>query len=114
MHESASDAVKSKLKETTEYCWKDLGAYGCPWFWVTNDNRRAQASHSSEDEGTTQNQGLRRRLRTNPDRPGEPFFGSDRWHFMWDFLDIPWQDVTILSPLRSRTEIKGKEPRSKL
>ncbi|KAF7715985.1 Uncharacterized protein PECH_004590 [Penicillium ucsense] len=49
----------------------DLGAFGAPWFWVRN-----QAGAE------------------------EPFFGSDRFNFMWQFLDIPFQDLTIIEKAR--------------
>lgn len=43
------------------------GAYGAPWCWVRNG------------EGIE-----------------EPFFGSDRFHYMWEFLAIPHSDFTVL------------------
>ncbi|QSS65710.1 DSBA family oxidoreductase [Histoplasma capsulatum] len=46
----------------------DRGAFGAPWFWVTNAQGKA-----------------------------EPFFGSDRFHYMWQFLGIPFQDVEIIT-----------------
>ncbi|EEH10214.1 conserved hypothetical protein [Histoplasma capsulatum G186AR] len=46
----------------------DRGAFGAPWFWVTNAQGKA-----------------------------EPFFGSDRFHYMWQFLGIPFQDVEIIA-----------------
>ncbi|CEJ53853.1 hypothetical protein PMG11_00192 [Penicillium brasilianum] len=45
----------------------DQGAYGAPWFWVRNKEGKE-----------------------------EPFFGSDRFAFMWQYLGIPFQDVTIM------------------
>ncbi|KAJ6077318.1 uncharacterized protein N7446_000254 [Penicillium canescens] len=50
----------------------DKGAYGAPWFWVRNSEGKE-----------------------------EPFFGSDRFAFMWMYLGLPFQDVAI--------EEKGKE-----
>lgn len=47
------DEVKAELLRNTEHAWKDLGAYGAPWFWV------------SDGEGKE-----------------EAFFGSDRWGYM--------------------------------
>ncbi|KAJ5912037.1 uncharacterized protein N7473_001340 [Penicillium subrubescens] len=43
------------------------GAYGAPWFWVRNKEGKE-----------------------------EPFFGSDRFAFMWQYLGIPFHDVTII------------------
>ncbi|CAK3839291.1 DSBA family oxidoreductase [Lecanosticta acicola] len=45
------------------------GAFGAPWFLVTNK------------EGVE-----------------EPFFGSDRFHFMFQYLGVPFQDIQILPP----------------
>ncbi|KAF2691989.1 glutathione S-transferase kappa 1 [Lentithecium fluviatile CBS 122367] len=45
----------------------DCGAFGCPWFWVSN---------AKGEE--------------------EPFFGSDRFHFMWQYLGLPWKDIELL------------------
>lgn len=96
MQESSSEPIKEQLKVTTERCWKELGAYGCPWFWVINDEK--QASSQAGGGESNKEEGRWAKLPSNPERPGEPFFGSDRWHFMWDYLGIPWQDVKILSP----------------
>ncbi|KAF1814994.1 thioredoxin-like protein [Eremomyces bilateralis CBS 781.70] len=56
---------KQKLNDNTKEAL-DCGAFGCPWSMVTND------------KGVT-----------------EPFFGSDRFHFMWEYLGIPHQNVRI-------------------
>ncbi|KAH0538759.1 hypothetical protein FGG08_004647 [Glutinoglossum americanum] len=45
----------------------DQGAFGAPWFWVRNGEGKE-----------------------------EPFFGSDRWAFMWRFLGVPFRDVEIV------------------
>jgi len=45
--------VKGRLMKNTEHAWKDLGAYGAPWFWVGDGEGREEA-----------------------------FFGSDRWGYM--------------------------------
>jgi glutathione S-transferase kappa 1 len=61
------------MRKATEKEWKgtltsntktalDKGAFGAPWIWVTNA------------------QGV-----------AEPFFGSDRFHFMWEFLGLAWE-----------------------
>lgn len=60
--------VKEALKNATQEAL-DKGAFGNPWFWVTNGKGR-----------------------------GEPFFGSDRFHFIYKFLGLPFQDVTLLPP----------------
>ncbi|KAF3940349.1 hypothetical protein ABW19_dt0201957 [Dactylella cylindrospora] len=60
--------IKQALNDTTKHAFEDLGAFGCPWFWVHNGKGSA-----------------------------EPFFGSDRFHYMWDYLEIPHQDLEIKS-----------------
>jgi glutathione S-transferase kappa 1 len=44
----------------------DRGAFGAPWFWMTND------------------QGV-----------SEPLFGSDRWTYMWRFLGVEFEEMKI-------------------
>jgi 2-hydroxychromene-2-carboxylate isomerase len=58
--------IKETLTRVTEKVARDLGAYGCPWFWVYDGKGNA-----------------------------EPFFGSDRFHYMWDYLDIPHEDLAL-------------------
>jgi len=73
------DEATAIVKAGSEKQWKDQvlknteealsrGAYGAPWFWVRN---------SKGEE--------------------EPFFGSDRFHYMWDYLDVPHHDFQVLS-----------------
>ncbi|KKY19887.1 putative dsba family oxidoreductase [Diplodia seriata] len=65
--EGASTAeYKKKLSDNTQKAL-DQGAFGCPWFWVRNDKGEE-----------------------------EPFFGSDRFHFMWQYLGIPFTDIQIV------------------
>lgn len=56
---------KQKLLDRTQEA-VDKGAYGAPWFWVRN-GKGAE----------------------------EPFFGSDRFHYMWEFLGLPWSDIQL-------------------
>jgi len=69
--------VEAIVKAAGEKEWKDKllantakalesGAFGAPWMWVRNAEGKE-----------------------------EPFFGSDRFHFMWHFLGIPFQDIQI-------------------
>jgi 2-hydroxychromene-2-carboxylate isomerase len=62
-----SPGVKAALMENTTHAFKDLGAFGCPWFWVHDGKGNA-----------------------------EPFFGSDRFHYMWDYLELPHQDLALV------------------
>ncbi|KUJ12832.1 putative glutathione S-transferase kappa 1 [Mollisia scopiformis] len=74
----SEEEVECIMKATGEKEWKDKllantekvleqGAFGAPWFWVRSGEGRE-----------------------------EPFFGSDRFHFMWEFLGIPWRDIAII------------------
>jgi glutathione S-transferase kappa 1 len=45
----------------------DQGAFGAPWMWVRNTAGRE-----------------------------EPFFGSDRFHFVYAFLGVPFHDIEIV------------------
>ena len=66
MQKATDKEWKDKLTANTKEAL-DQGAFGAPWMWVTNG------------------MGV-----------SEPFFGSDRFHFMWEFLGLPWQDLAIL------------------
>ncbi|KAJ6469601.1 putative glutathione S-transferase kappa 1 [Mycena vitilis] len=57
---------KDRLTENTKKVL-DQGAFGAPWMWVRN----AQGKE-------------------------EPFFGSDRFHFIWEYLGLPWKDFELL------------------
>ncbi|CRG87291.1 hypothetical protein PISL3812_04308 [Talaromyces islandicus] len=61
--------VKQALMDNTTHAFKELGAFGCPWFLVYDGKGHA-----------------------------EPFFGSDRFHFMWDYLGLPHQDLKLKQP----------------
>ncbi|KAF7355355.1 Glutathione S-transferase kappa [Mycena sanguinolenta] len=45
----------------------DQGAFGAPWLWVRDATGKE-----------------------------EPFFGSDRFHFVWQYLGLPWKDIELL------------------
>lgn len=57
---------KSQLSANTEKALS-CGAFGAPWFWARNTSGQE-----------------------------EPFFGSDRFHYMWRFLEIPHRDFEVL------------------
>ncbi|KAI0887239.1 thioredoxin-like protein [Annulohypoxylon maeteangense] len=67
---------KNVLRQTTETALK-RGAFGTPWLWVTN----AETKES------------------------EPFFGSDRWHHVYEFLGLPYQAVAVLAPGAEKSKI---------
>ncbi|KAL4767553.1 thioredoxin-like protein [Aspergillus nidulans var. acristatus] len=58
--------TKQALTDVTTKAVKELGAFGCPWFMV------------HDGKGNV-----------------EPFFGSDRFHFMWDYLGLPHGDLEL-------------------
>ncbi|KAF3770163.1 thioredoxin-like protein [Cryphonectria parasitica EP155] len=60
--------VKDMLTRTTQEAL-DKGAFGAPWLWVTNAQGKS-----------------------------EPFFGSDRFNYVYKFLGLPYQDVQLLPP----------------
>jgi len=41
----------------------------------------------------------------NTEGKEEPFFGSDRFHFMWEYLGLPWQDIEILPPKGEKAKL---------
>ncbi|KAF1934033.1 glutathione S-transferase kappa 1 [Didymella exigua CBS 183.55] len=61
-----SAPFKQRLNENTKEAL-DRGAFGAPWFWVRN-------AKGAE----------------------EPFFGSDRFHYMWEYLGLPWKDMELV------------------
>jgi len=71
--------VKQQLTDITKMVVEKHGAFGCPWYCVTNSQGKA-----------------------------EPFFGSDRFHFMWEFLGLPWQDIKILSKEEAAAAAKAR------
>ncbi|KAI1393742.1 thioredoxin-like protein [Hypoxylon trugodes] len=66
---ASSNEYKDVLRASTDEALK-RGAFGSPWLWVTNE-----ATGKSE-----------------------PFFGSDRWSHVYEFLGLPYQDVALLPP----------------
>lgn len=71
---AASDPkYKEALTDVTKRLHEELGAFGAPWFWITNEAGKS-----------------------------EPFFGSDRWAYMWDFLGVPHQNVDILTQQKAK------------
>lgn len=64
-----SPEVKAKLTANTKHVVQDLGAFGAPWFWVDNGNGKP-----------------------------EPFFGQDRWHYMYAFLKVPHSNLKLEVP----------------
>jgi len=74
---------KAKLTANTQEVL-DQGAFGAPWMMVTNSEGKR-----------------------------EPFFGSDRFHFMWQFLGVPFTDITII-PSNGAVEVVSNEQKAKL
>ncbi|KAK4866957.1 hypothetical protein LT330_007698 [Penicillium expansum] len=67
---ASSPEFKQALTANTQIAL-DKGAYGAPWFWVRNSEGKE-----------------------------EPFFGSDRFAFMWMYLGLPFQDISIIEKSR--------------
>ncbi|KAI5863122.1 thioredoxin-like protein [Durotheca rogersii] len=72
---AADPALKAALRRTTEQALA-RGAFGAPWFWVT----RRGPPGGGDDEAA------------------EPFFGSDRWAHIYEFLRLPYQELALLPP----------------
>ncbi|KAG9187726.1 hypothetical protein G6011_05597 [Alternaria panax] len=70
-----SPPYKQMLNDNTKQAL-DHGAFGCPWFFVRN---------SKGEE--------------------EPFFGSDRFHYMWEYLGLLWKDIELLPPGNTKAKI---------
>lgn len=66
-----TETVKTELKSRVDEALA-RGAFGAPWLWVTNAQGRS-----------------------------EPFFGSDQWHFVYEFLGAPYQKAQLLPPQKS-------------
>ncbi|TGO41382.1 hypothetical protein BHYA_0022g00210 [Botrytis hyacinthi] len=82
--------VEEIMQKATEKEWKDKllentkdalekGAFGAPWMWVRNAEGKE-----------------------------EPFFGSDRFHFMWRFLGVGFRDLEIVRGEKVVGEGKAK------
>ncbi|KAJ4374269.1 hypothetical protein N0V83_003010 [Neocucurbitaria cava] len=65
LEKANSAPIKQRLNDNTKEAL-DRGAFGCPWYFVRN---------SKGEE--------------------EPFFGSDRFHYMWEYLGLPWKDIEL-------------------
>ncbi|KAL4969835.1 putative DSBA family oxidoreductase [Aspergillus stella-maris] len=76
---ASNPAIKQELTGTTAKAVKELGAFGCPWFWVSAGNGKS-----------------------------EPFFGSDRWAYMWRFLGLEFEDLRLVGPGEGGKREKGK------
>lgn len=84
MNAAKTKEYKDLLTNETKKCVEQYGAFGAPWFWLTNDKGEQ-----------------------------EPLFGSDRWAYMWDFLGVPYKNVEIIDQ-RSASGGAGTGAKSKL
>ncbi|ORY19761.1 glutathione S-transferase kappa 1 [Clohesyomyces aquaticus] len=73
LDQANSPTCKQTLNDNTKDAL-ERGAFGCPWYWVQN---------SKGDE--------------------EPFFGSDRFHYMWKYLGLPFRDLEL--PVAGKAKI---------
>ncbi|KAH8701046.1 DSBA family oxidoreductase [Talaromyces proteolyticus] len=73
------DALLAKTQEAL-----DQGAFGAPWFYVVRTGEKGEVV---EECG---------------------FFGSDRFHYIWQFLEVPFDDIKIKPGNQSITDAKGK------
>ncbi|KAI8938014.1 hypothetical protein NX059_005687 [Plenodomus lindquistii] len=75
MEKANSPEYKQLLNDKTKEAL-DHGAFGAPWFYVRNSKGQE-----------------------------EPFFGSDRFHYMWEYLGLPWKDIELLPPSNVKAKI---------
>ncbi|KAM7202338.1 glutathione S-transferase kappa 1 [Naviculisporaceae sp. PSN 640] len=75
MEGASASEFKDRLKAKTQEAL-DLGAFGAPWMWVTNSKGK-----------------------------GEPFFGSDRFHFIYKYLGLPVQELALIPAGDRRAKI---------
>jgi glutathione S-transferase kappa 1 len=75
---------KKKLNDTTQKAL-DSGAFGCPWFQVTNKEGVAEPFFGS-DRSVPVPYWLKSRRANGP---------TQRFHYMWQHLGVPWQDIAI-------------------
>ncbi|KAF4630383.1 hypothetical protein G7Y89_g7755 [Cudoniella acicularis] len=66
---------KDVLSEQTKKV-VEMGGFGAPWMWVRNAEGKE-----------------------------EPFFGSDRFHFMWEYLGLPWKDIELLPKESTKSKL---------
>ncbi|KAF7879234.1 hypothetical protein EAF04_000431 [Stromatinia cepivora] len=82
--------VEEIMEKATEKEWKDKllantkdalekGAFGAPWLWVRNGEGKE-----------------------------EPFFGSDRFHFVWRFLGVEFRNLEIVKGEKGEEREKAK------
>ncbi|KAI0816454.1 hypothetical protein GGR55DRAFT_674655 [Xylaria sp. FL0064] len=72
LHAISTEEVKNALKARVDEALA-RGAFGGPWLWVTDAQGRS-----------------------------EPFFGSDVWNFVYEFLGVPYQKVQLLPPQKGK------------
>ncbi|CAO2657199.1 Nn.00g033250.m01.CDS01 [Neocucurbitaria sp. VM-36] len=75
MEKTNSASYKQRLNDNTKEAL-DRGAFGCPWYLVRNSKGKE-----------------------------EPFFGSDRFHYMWEYLELPWKDIELQPPGEPKARI---------
>jgi 2-hydroxychromene-2-carboxylate isomerase len=83
MRLAATREFKEKLTADTKKVL-DMGAFGAPWFWVTNQQGK-----------------------------GEPVFGSDRWVYMWRMLGVEFEDLRIVDKNEKEKENGDEKQKQK-
>ncbi|KAI0593953.1 thioredoxin-like protein [Biscogniauxia sp. FL1348] len=102
---TSSRALKDALRLNVERALA-RGAFGAPWLWVTRSSSSSSSSSSkvSKREAKGANGGGNGSGNENGgengngDEEGAPFFGSDRWHFVYEYLGVPYRGVELLAP----------------
>jgi len=94
---------KTQLKARTEEVLK-RGAFGAPWFWITPapGTTIAPTSSPSAAATTTTTGGLGD---DKSEKKGEPVFGSDRWHVIFNILGLPYTKLALQPPQSSTSKL---------
>lgn len=89
---------KQALNDNTKAAL-ERGAFGCPWFWVKNSKGEEEPFFGS-DRYVFLSSLVDVRLLWNgslwPRRERNEQLTVRRFHFMWQYLGLPWKDVELV------------------
>ncbi|KAI1505594.1 thioredoxin-like protein [Biscogniauxia marginata] len=105
---AASLPCKDALKANVDAALS-RGAFGAPWLWVTRYGGGGKGKggggggNEAGGDGEGDGKGKGKEGAGEEEEQSEPFFGSDRWHFVYEFLGLPYRDVELLAPGAAKT-----------
>ncbi|KAI4956460.1 hypothetical protein J4E91_000671 [Alternaria rosae] len=119
MAKANSPPYKQQLNDNTKEAL-DRGAFGCPWFLVRNSKGEEEPFFGSDSTfifskapaAGEMPQRMKNDLRTVETwrtntrelwgaLTGMPY----RFHYMWEYLGLPWKDVQLLPPANAKAKI---------